>query len=482
MEGTDNDKLNIFLNPNEELPPYLLVRWLLIGALLGFILLPYFKIGWVYLACLSLIWLISGQVTGGFGKKHYWLIVGLIIALFRGIWVVDFINQPILTGKYNQFEAIVYKSPKLKDSSKVYFLKTATGQQVTAVTRFYPEYYYGDKLLVNCSNALWLESFYKNKPGKLICSWPDLELISRPTGGFVYKLYGWRVKLAERLSTWLHEPYAALASGMLWGDDSSLPKEISEFFRKTGTTHLLAVSGYNVVVLTSLLFWLLISLSIKRRLAGWLTVAAVIVFVVFTGAEAATIRAGFMSIIIIAAYSLGRKINKLNLFLLTAGLMLSYQPAYLYDLGWQLSFAALGGLIWLSPRLKDKLFFVTKKFNLRSVAADTLAANFTTLPLILIELKQLSLISPLSNLLIGPAVILVFVFGLSLLILPSWLVFLKIAAAWCLQLVLSYMIGVVKILASLPLGFLQSASLAWLGAAVVYLGFFNLFIFKKSKK
>ncbi len=480
MEGAVSEKLNTIIKPITRLWPYQLVRWLLLGFLLGIVFLSGFVLNWLQILFGVLLWLVTGKFLKIFDKKYYWLLGGLLLAclrlaVFNPVASVDLDKELI-------FEAAIVKLPRFKNSYKTYSLKTKTGREITVITRFYPEYYYGDFVKVICPKFLKQSSFYKNQPVKLICLWPDLSLIKRPDSGWVYQLYLWRSKLAERLQVVLSEPYASLTSGMLWGDDSGLSDDVREYFKKTGTTHLLAVSGYNLMVLTSLLFWLLIGCGLNRYKSGGLMFLIIIIFVIFTGAEAATVRAGFMAIATIIAYSLSRRPNKLNWFLLTAGLMLLYQPAYLYDLGWQLSFAALFGLTWLSPWLREKLFFITERFGLRSAAADTLSANFTTLPLILIQLKQLSLISPLSNLLIGPVVVLVFILGLFLLILPAWLFWLKAVTSVILQTILGYMIGVVKILSNLPFSFLQSSGLIWLGVMVVYLGLFNLLIFKKHKK
>jgi competence protein ComEC len=131
---------------------------------------------------------------------------------------------------------------------------------------------------------------------------------------------------------------------MLWGDDAGLPRELVAAFRRTGTSHLLAVSGYNVMVVTEVLFWILLALGLWRRTGGLVVLLVVVLFVLFTGAEPAVVRAGIMGSLVIAGRLLARRPDRLNLLLGTAAVMLLLAPTLVRVLGFQVSFAAMAGM------------------------------------------------------------------------------------------------------------------------------------------
>jgi competence protein ComEC len=212
----------------------------------------------------------------------------------------------------------------------------------------------------------------------------------------------------------LPDPHAALLTGILLGDDSQLSPELAEDFRRTGMTHIIAISGFNIALLVSLL-WAAGRPFFGPQRAAWLALAGVAFYTVLVGAEASVVRAALMGgLFLLATRLLGRPtFAPAGLF--TAGLVMTLVDAHiLWHIGFQLSFAATLGLMlyvgrwsrwteahlagFVSPaRLHSASRFVA------DVILATLAAMVFTLPLIAFHFQQLSLVSPLANLLILPA-------------------------------------------------------------------------------
>lgn len=201
------------------------------------------------------------------------------------------------------------------------------------------------------------------------------------------------------------EPSASLLLGLLVGDRDGLPRDVADAFRRTGTAHVLAVSGYNVSRLVGAFVLLFALGGIVRRRASVGVAAAVIAFAAFAGAEASVVRAAVMGCTGVLATALGRRYHGTNAFMLAAAAMLAFQPLLLrHDAGFRLSFAAVAGLHAFGPPLSRRLKFLPEFAGIRSSCAETLGATLTTLPLVLRDFGILPLFGPLTNVVVAPLV------------------------------------------------------------------------------
>ncbi|MBN1585347.1 ComEC/Rec2 family competence protein [Candidatus Uhrbacteria bacterium] len=199
------------------------------------------------------------------------------------------------------------------------------------------------------------------------------------------------------------EPESSFMLGLLLGDRDGIPAEMTEDFRETGTSHILAVSGYNISRVVGLAMMLAAAVRLRRRRAALLSGAAVIGFSVLVGGQASVIRAALMGGIGLLAILWSRQSGGGNALWLTAAVMLAVSPLALkHDLGFQLSFAAVWGLGAFGPGLSERFVFVPEAFGLRQSAAETLAATLATVPIILFSFGRLPLVGPLVNLVILP--------------------------------------------------------------------------------
>ncbi|GIV83390.1 MAG: hypothetical protein KatS3mg052_0397 [Candidatus Roseilinea sp.] len=210
----------------------------------------------------------------------------------------------------------------------------------------------------------------------------------------------------------LPRPEAALLNGILIGDDKDIPDDVQEAFRRTGTSHIVAISGFNVSIVIALVIPLLGRMLNPRR-AALFAIPVIAVYAVFVGASASVVRAATMAGIGLFGALFWRKGFTLNTLCAAACLMLVANPHTLFDVGFQLSFMATLGLVLYADRLSGPVR-AWAQLRLRNERAQkalmlildgalvTLAAQLTTLPLILATYNQLSIISLLANILILP--------------------------------------------------------------------------------
>lgn len=221
----------------------------------------------------------------------------------------------------------------------------------------------------------------------------------------------WRLRLAmltngtiKRIAQQYVEPQASLLSGILLGSQAGMPADLRQQFQATGTTHIVALSGFNVtIILSTISGWL--GLLIGRRWAWLPALCFVLVFIVMTGASASIVRAGVMAAIGSVALWTGRPVAPLRLLIFTALVMLWNDPLILWhDLGFQLSFAATAGLVFWSESIAERLTWLPERLNLRSSLATTLAAMLVTEPILLWNFGRMSLIAPLVNIMVLPLI------------------------------------------------------------------------------
>lgn len=218
----------------------------------------------------------------------------------------------------------------------------------------------------------------------------------------------------------LPQSYAAVLSTMLLGDRSSLPKGISEVFIRTGTAHILAISGMNIAITAFILLIFLKILRIPRKPRYVLTLIALIFYNFITGAQPSVVRAVIMGSVVLVGLLLEREVNISNSLSFAALIILAYNPLQLEEIGFQLSFISVLSIVYLSPKIENALRF--KNFVVKSFSVS-LAAWVGTFLLIIYYFKIISPITILANLVIVPLVSVLTVAGfiliLSIFFLPA---------------------------------------------------------------
>lgn len=272
----------------------------------------------------------------------------------------------------------------------------------------------------------------------------ETEIISKQNGSAV-KQTVLRIKnrILEAYARNLPEPHASFLGGIVLGARKSLPESLSDAFRATGTSHIVAASGYNVGIVSSILFAFLTRYLFSRRTAFWFMIIGISVYVLIAGADSAIVRAGIMGALVLLSRHLGRGAHVRNLFAFTACAMLIVNPRLLVDdVGFELSFLATAALIYLVPKIEERFEFLPEAFALRESFVSSIAATAFTLPLIVFRFGTISLISPIANLFILPFVPYAMIFSPLAMIDPIFS-----APAWaCLDAMLKF----VSLFSSVP--------------------------------
>ena len=380
--------------------------------------------------------------------------------------------------------------------------------KVLVKTRLYPEYHYGDTLKITCSleqpenkedSTFHYDKYLARYGIHSLCNNPETTLLSVAPGrqtppnlpserggsqpsplleGNIVMRQILRFKSAvggqiERLWT---EPEGSFMAGLLYGSKSGLPQELLDNFSKTGVTHIIAVSGFNVTIIATTLMTMLIAAGFWRRQAFWIVIFILLMFVIFTGATASVVRAGIMGTVVLLGQYLGRPGRIGNILVFTAALMVLGNPyILLWDAGFQLSFLATLGLVYVSPVLQSVIprseerttwgspgrsANLANKINpvSRGIATlvalarndiivqplvSTLSAIIATLPLILYQFGRLSLVAPLVNLLVLWIIPWLMLFGFISLILGFVFYPIGQLVAWVAGFGLRYVIMIV---------------------------------------
>ncbi|MFL5899796.1 MAG: ComEC/Rec2 family competence protein [Solirubrobacterales bacterium] len=201
---------------------------------------------------------------------------------------------------------------------------------------------------------------------------------------------------------------AALARGFVLGEDERIDAGTVEDFRRSGLSHLLAVSGQNVALLALLAMPLLAALGMPLRTRLVWILVAIVVYVPLAGAGPSILRAGVMGALGLLATLAGRRASRLYGLAVAAVVTLAVDPSIAVDVGWQLSFAAVLGILILAAPLRAGVVSRIGTGGWRGALAEgvamTVAATLATAPLIAFHFGAVSTMTLAANLLALPAV------------------------------------------------------------------------------
>lgn len=404
-----------------------------------------------FLLFLSLVGLVTSSRTP---HLRAWLIVGMVLALGSLYGAARTMHAPMIVELFDvrSASATVVSNSAIHGSSQRAYLDlrlVAHEQSIRVRARIPAEHSirYGD--VVTVSGTLMPprddETFYEtgflhahHARGTLQVE--ELELAGERAGNPLLRaLHDVRSLLLARLEG-IRTPERSVIAGVILGEASALPDWLEEAFRRTGTTHMLVASGANVVVLAWMVEHLLAIFGVRIRML--LTSVLLVGFVVITGGDASILRAVLLYLIVLLAALTGRRVHMPTLIAVVATAMALVTPwAILYDASFQLSFAAVIGLVVLSDWLAEYL----PTWWLKEFLAPTVAAQLATLPIILFSFGQLSIVAPLVNLVVGPIVLPLMVAGIGTLLAP-WLSFIP----WLAEGIARLLVLLVRLGASVP--------------------------------
>jgi len=299
--------------------------------------------------------------------------------------------------------------------------------------------------------------------------WQDLELkkLTQPKNVF-----------AKEIDQVLPEPQASLLNGMIFGLKSSMPEDFFKALKRTGVLHIIALSGTNISILINAVFGILVPL-INRKKACLLAIFLIIIFIWFVGPSASVVRAGIMGIISLLAGYFGRQYHGVLSLFAAVFLMIIISPKIIGEIGFQLSvMATIGIMVWQVKSAKLKV--PSHQSIFKSIRASlingminnlkvTLSAQVFTLPILIANFGQLSIISPLTNILIAPVIPMITTAGLLAAILVILIKPVGVILLWSLWVLLSYFVIVVKLTSLIPLASINVPKIGWGIGAIYYL-------------
>ena len=253
----------------------------------------------------------------------------------------------------------------------------------------------------------------------------------------------------DTVETLIPEPQAGLAEGITLGVKRALGTDLENAFRTTGIIHIVVLSGYNVTIVAEAIMRLLsyFFLPRTRMLFG---IGAIASFAIIAGLSATVVRASIMASLILVARAHGHIYGVLRALIFAGVVMLFINPKLLiFDPGFQLSFLATLGLIFLAPSIEQYFKLVPTKFQIREFFTATIATQLFVLPLLLFLVGELSIVAVLVNVLVLPVVPLAMFTTFISGVLGSISYMLALPFAYLTHLLLSYIIFVVEYFASL---------------------------------
>jgi len=393
-----------------------------LGILLGVALgeVWYIHHGWLLVYLLLTVAIISLIFTryGRWVELGGWFLVGLLLGNWR-FGVVQSIPAADVSRYIDQvvtIQGVVMSDPDVSPTETKFDLQVRsidTGEiisgKILVKTRRYPTYQYGNLLSVTGKLVSPIsddQSNYARYLGRFgiytLCDFPEINIVKEFVGQPIWRwLYGVKHYVLQVTQQVMPEPAAGLLAGLLLGVSSALPKNLLDSFNATGLTHIIALSGFNITIVAgavlSLLRWL--PLSIR------LTVAIIVIwlFVLLTGGAPSAIRAALMGVLVLVAQLVGRLSDISISVILTAVIMVGLNPKILgSDIGFQLSFLATLGIIYLNPVLQGVGYKLP--IFLRQFLLPTLSALILVTPILAVNFGRISLVAPLTNMLVVPLV------------------------------------------------------------------------------
>lgn len=315
------------------------------------------------------------------------LVFSLLLLVLALRFFFFYQNQPqYIDGQQISFETILLSEPRVVSSQQRISANLEKGKRVIITTSLYPRFHYADVLRIEGDlNRKILD----NGNTILTISYPEIEVVkndnpSTPLKVFLAIASFIRQKAISLFEKALPPTSSGLLLGIVFGVKESLSKDFSDSLRISGVFHVVAASGMNVTIvggfLSSIFGWFL-----KRQVAVLLSVMGICLYAVLAGLDPPIVRASIMGTLVFTARILGRQTLASYGLFLAAFTMLMWLPSLINDVGFQLSFSATLGILYIQPILEQKI--KVKKLINKSILGEgvvtTVAAQASTLPILL---------------------------------------------------------------------------------------------------
>lgn len=428
-------------------------------------------------------------------------LVGVLRVNFSDLYKSSSLDN--FAGKKILAEGIVVAEPDVRESNTKLTISlnqiisnsqtTEVKENILVTVPVYPEYRYGDKLEME----IFLEEpkNFENESGRMfdyvgylrvrgiwyISRYGKVELLASDQGSFIKsKLFTIKGAFTKSINNALPEPESSLLSGLLLGGKQSLGKDLILEFQKTGTSHIVVLSGYNIAIVANSIISFFGFLP--KTLSFSFGVVGIILFTILSGGGASAWRAAIMVLTAIFAKRLNRDFVASRALGFAVVVMLAPNPLLLvFDPSFELSILATIGLIFVTPFVTPHLSFITEKFNLREIVSSTIATQTTVLPLLIYSTGLISVVSLPVNVLILGTIPTTMFFGFLTGVFGFVSYYLSLIPALFTYALLWYQLEVVHLGSSLPFSAVSLPTFSPIILVVVYLAIFLSLGFLKKK-
>lgn len=395
-------------------------------------------------------------------------------------------DQPQRHGQWQQF---VFRVRRIK--SLDYKIPEVIDEKVLVIADPFPSRRYGETLALTGKiklpqnkddfdyiNYLAKEQIFtimfrpETETTTLVFGWTEKLRLN-----FLGKILALKSRFEGSINRAVTEPAASFLNGILLGSRQNLPADLKAQFATVGLSHILAISGYNITIVAEAMMWFLL-LFFRRATAFWFALGAILLFTLLTGASASVVRSALMGGLVLLANHSGRLYSSKNSLALAGFLMILANPMVLrYDVGFQLSFLATLGLIYLAPLLRP--YFSTKGgsasggkkwpgiLNFKETFLMTVSAQIMVLPLLLYYFHNFSAVAILSNLAVLPFIPWAMAAGFAAGVAGMFWNYLGLAVGAAAWLIVSFVLALIKFFARLP-GASWQVFISWPGVAFLY--------------
>jgi competence protein ComEC len=348
--------------------------------------------------------------------------------------------------------------------------REVSGTALIRVPR-YPAYHYGDVLQLNGelqtpsqSQDFDYKSYLERQGIYSVAYYPEVEVLDQGQGVRPLQwIYALRERFSASLTRALPEPQGSLAQAILLGLRGNVPDSLYEAFSRTGTAHLLAISGLHMSIIIAIFLSLGITLFGRRRsIYIWVTLVLTWLYVLIAGMHPPVVRAAIMGSLFLIAEYLGRQRSAIIALAFAAAVMVGIQPGLLWSVSFQLSFLSMTGLVLLYPYLqtwgrkaiaavfKSRERLVSAGGTITDLFAASLAAVIAVWPLIAYNFGVVSLVALPATFFSLPALPFIMVTGALVALVGFFAAFAAQILGWLAWLFLSYLVLVVQGFDALP--------------------------------
>lgn len=422
----------------------------LIGVCLSFAA----GVGFASMRILPMIWLtvLIGSCVSVFGVSYFVknnkvaVSACFALAFLFGIYRLQ---ASVKSGEYEnlirenqkqELEAYIVEDVDMRlDKQLVTVEPKGYSQRLLLTLPLSQKYFYGDWVLVKgkITKAKESQDFDYGKYLERynvygLMYYPEVIVLKNSKQSFMKeRLLQIKYAFAKRLDELYGEPQKSLLLGILIGARKTLPAGVVEDFKMTGTSHIIAVSGFNISIIINSLFGL--AYIIGRRASFWVSLLVIVSFVVITGGSASVIRAAIMGSMLLIASMSFRQYMATGAIICAGAFMLLENPKIVaIDVGFQLSFLATLGIVYFLPLFEKITGCIPKLWGIKTMLLGTVSAIVATLPVLLFHFGTLSVVAPITNILVLPVVGVVMALGFAS-ILPIIGAGLAMVASWLLS-------------------------------------------------